>query len=39
MSDIQYKIILALWNEFHEEFKNLSDETQSAFYDRLYSKK
>lgn len=38
MSDAQYKVYLALFNECNEDFWNLPDKTREAFYYRLYAK-
>lgn len=38
MSDIQYKIILDLYNEYNEVFRVLPADVQGKFYDRLFAK-
>jgi hypothetical protein len=38
MTDKQYQIILALYNELHTEFQNLSEPIQALFFARLYGK-
>lgn len=38
LSDIEYKALLELYNNYNTAFKALPDYMQSAFYARLYNK-
>lgn len=36
LTDKQYEVLLALFNEYNEAFRRLPAEIQGKFYDRLY---
>lgn len=38
LDDIQYKILLDLFNEFNEDFWKINPKLIEAFFNRLYAK-